>query len=125
MTFRRKQCEGFLESLRDPGLGLALDFISPIPRPCFADPSALPRTDPKSDSPGGFDLTPRIADGYTLSIDNLVRILSRVAEGRALRRHSNRFAVKANAGANSCPACFRTLLRKDADGTDKMVGGLR
>jgi hypothetical protein len=40
---------------------------------------------------------------------NLVRILSRVAEGRARRRHSNRFAIAANAGANSRPACQRRI----------------
>jgi hypothetical protein len=43
-------------------------------------------------------------DAYILGNYNLVRILSRVAEGRARRRHSNRFAITANAGANSRPA---------------------
>src|SRR5262245_57912159 len=38
------------------------------------------------------------------SNSNLVRILSRVAEGRALRRHSNRSTIAVDAGANSCPA---------------------
>ena len=33
-----------------------------------------------------------------------MRILSRVAEGKALRRHSNRSTIAVDAGANSCPA---------------------
>jgi hypothetical protein len=52
------------------------------------------------------DLTPAGRRDYSLGNYNLARILSRVAEGRARRRHSNRFANLANAGANSRPASF-------------------
>ena len=64
---------------------------------------------------------------------NTVRILSRVAEGRARRRHSNRFTIVVNAGANSRPAWFSGrnnglraayLPVDSADGADKMVEGM-
>jgi hypothetical protein len=64
---------------------------------------------------------------------NTVRILSRVVEGRARRRHSNRFTALVNAGANSRPAWFSGrnnglrvayLPVNGADGADKMVEGM-
>jgi hypothetical protein len=64
---------------------------------------------------------------------NTVRILSRVVEGRARRRHSNRFTALVNAGANSRPAWFSGkynglraahLPVDSADGADKMVKGM-
>src|SRR5579875_1185073 len=56
------------------------------------------------------DLTRGGRPAYSRMNYNLVRILSRVAEGRARRRHSNRFADPANAGANSRPASLRGTL---------------
>ncbi len=63
---------------------------------------------------------------------NTVRILSRVVEGRARRRHSNRFTLVVNAGANSRPAFFNVQnvgsmadikAVKSADGADKIAEG--
>src|SRR5579864_2217931 len=58
----------------------------------------------------GFELDSGPSPGIQSNSQNSVRILSRVAEGRALRRHSNRSTIAVDAGANSCPAVLTVFV---------------
>src|SRR3954452_2914786 len=90
-------------------------------------PSGLSRMDRPTHSGRAWLLPLDVGPDRGLSLlhHNSVRILSRVAEGRALRRHSNRSTIAVDAGANSFPARSRRERAGGAVGKDKMVCGGR